>query len=64
MTAPGYVISTTRDDGRGNVIYECVADNLQRFHVTIPRKLTDAATVASVIDTALAGLYRKPKPTH
>lgn len=60
----GYVISTIRPTPAGHVVFEVVADNLQRLYVTMPSARTDAATIDATIRAALGALYRPPDPVR
>lgn len=60
----GYVISTIRPTPAGDVMFEVVADNLQRLHVMMPNARTDAQTIDATIRAALGALYRPPDPVR
>ena len=52
----GYVISRVRALPSGRVVFDIVRNDLQRMHVMMPRGRTDAATVATTIEYAIASI--------
>ena len=59
-----YVISTMRRHGSGMVLYGIVTDTLQRMTVAVPYKFATSDQATAIIDHAVAGLDRPPKPTR
>lgn len=60
--AGSYVVSTVRPAPGNNVMFEIVADNLQRLYVQMPFDRTDETTIDQTIRAALGALYRPPDP--
>lgn len=62
--AGSYVISVIRPTVTGNVMFEVVADNLQRLSIQMPNARTDVDTIDVTVRAALGALYRPPDPVR